>query len=53
MPYVKKMYVTEIDKEFEGDTIFPKIDKTIWKETERRKITQEDIKYDFVTYQKK
>ena len=25
MPYVKKMYVTEIKEEFEGDAFFPKI----------------------------
>ena len=25
MPYCKKMYVTQLDKDFEGDTIFPKI----------------------------
>ena len=25
MPYVDKMYVTQINKEFEGDTFFPKI----------------------------
>ena len=25
MPYCKKMYVTQIDKEFEGDALFPRI----------------------------
>ena len=29
MPYVNKMYVTEIDEEFEGDTFFPIIDDYI------------------------
>ena len=27
MPYVKKMYVTEIDKDFDGDTFFQKFKK--------------------------
>lgn len=32
MPYVKKMYVTQINKDFEGDSFFPKIDENKWKE---------------------
>ncbi|MEC0268866.1 dihydrofolate reductase [Paenibacillus anseongense] len=32
MPYVKKMYVTKIHYEFEGDTFFPEIDFSEWKE---------------------
>ena len=56
MPYVKKMYVTEIDQQFEGDTFFPKINTDIWKETERTKgIKNEDnnLDYDFVIYERK
>ncbi len=56
MPYVKKMYVTEIDKEFDGDTFFPKIDTKTWKEISRKKgIDNEgiDFDYDFVVYEKK
>ena len=32
MPYVTKMYVTQINKDFEGDTFFPRIDENVWKE---------------------
>lgn len=53
MPYTKKMYITEIDKEFEGDTKFPEFDITDWEEIERIKKAQENIKYDFVTYQRR
>lgn len=56
MPYVKKMYVTEIEKEFEGDTFFPKIDEKTWKETSREKGIQDDkndLEYYFVTYERK
>ena len=55
MPYVKKMYVTEIDKEFEGDTFFPKIDDNIWKETSREKGIKDEknnLDYFFVTYER-
>ena len=37
MPYVKKMYITQIDKEFEGDTFFPKINEEEWEIVEREK----------------
>ena len=55
MPYVNKMYVTEIDEEFEGNTFFPIIDEKTWKEVERIKgIKNEDnnLDYDFVTYER-
>ena len=55
MPYVTKMYVTEIDKDFEGDTFFPKINPDIWKETSREKGKKDEknnLDYDFVTYEK-
>jgi dihydrofolate reductase len=52
MPHVKKMYVTEIDKEFDGDAFFPKINTEIWKEISREKKEQNDLKYDFVVYEK-
>ncbi|MBD9158504.1 MAG: dihydrofolate reductase [Clostridiales bacterium] len=55
MPYVKKMYVTEIKQEFDGDAFFPIIDSEEWKETSRTKgIKNEEnnLDYDFVTYEK-
>ena len=55
MPHVTKMYVTEINKDFEGDTFFPKINLDIWKETRREKGTQDEdnkFDYDFVTYER-
>ena len=55
MPYVKKMYVTEIDKEFEGDTFFPKIDDNMWKEISREKGIKDEknnLDYYFVTYER-
>jgi dihydrofolate reductase len=47
--------VTEVHQEFEGDTYFPEIDGTIWKETFREKHPIDEkhkMEYSFVTYQK-
>lgn len=55
MPYVSKMYVTEIDEEFEGDTYFPEITDE-WKVQERIKgLTDEKnpYTYEYVTYVRK
>ena len=55
MPYVEKLYVTEIDKDFEGDAFFPKIDEKMWKETTRIKgnvDNKSDFNYDFVVYER-
>ena len=56
MPYVKKMYVTELHKDFEGDAFFPKINSDIWKEISREKgknTEENNLDYDFVIYERK
>lgn len=55
MPYVNKMYITQIDKDFEGDAFFPRIDETKWKEVEREKGVKDEnnnLDYEFITYEK-
>lgn len=55
MPYVQKMYVTEIVKEFDGDTFFPRINEEVWKEVEREKGPEDGenhFKYEYITYEK-
>ncbi|MGN1296938.1 MAG: dihydrofolate reductase [Clostridia bacterium] len=55
MPYVKKMYVTEIDQEFEGDSFFPKINEDTWKEVNREKGIKDEknnLDYEFVIYER-
>ena len=42
MPHVNKMYVTEINQDFEGDTFFPKINLDVWEETKREKGIQDE-----------
>ena len=56
MPYVKKMYVTQIDKEFEGDAFFPKINEEEWQVIDTQKGIQDEnnnLDYQFITYKRK
>ena len=56
MPYCKKMYVTQLDKEFEGDTIFPKINEEEWEEVSRENGPEDginDFGYEYITFLRK
>ncbi len=56
MPYVRKMYITEINQEFEGDAFFPKINPETWKEVSREKGIKDEknpFDYDYVIYERK
>ena len=56
MPYVNKMYITQIDKEFEGDAFFPKIEKKKWEiiEEENDLINEEsNLNFSYITYERK
>lgn len=55
MPYVTKMYVTEIAQDFEGDAFFPRIDTNIWKEISREKGIKDEknpLDYEYAVYEK-
>jgi len=55
MPMCSKMYITEIDKEFDGDVSFPKIDLNEWKVTQREKGPEDGenpFDYEYVTYER-
>ncbi len=52
MPFVNKLYLTEIDRAFDGDAFFPDFNKHDFIETERRP-GKESIPYDFVVYTRK
>ena len=48
MDLADKLIITEVHKNFEGDTVFPEIDKRIWKEVSRDEHkADEKNKYDF------
>lgn len=54
LPYTDRLIVTEIDKTFECDVFFPRIDPQLWKEVARERHHSEanGFDYAFVTYQK-
>ena len=56
LPFTQKLYITQIDKEYEGDTFFPKINLLDWDEIGREEILPNDqfpYKYEYITYLKK
>lgn len=56
MPYANKMYITEIDEEFEGDVSFPEINKEEWNIVEVKKGLKDEknpYDYSYVTYVRK
>lgn len=53
LPIARRMHVTEIHAEFEGDAFFPEYDRTQWRETAREAHpagTDAPFAYAFVTY---
>ncbi|MEO8773394.1 MAG: dihydrofolate reductase [Gelidibacter sp.] len=56
MAYADKIELTRIHESFDGDTFFPKIDSTVWKETENRlhqKDADHNYSFSFITYQRR
>lgn len=56
LPKANKLYITEIDEEFEGDVYFPEIDKEVWKVVDREKGLKDEknpYDYEYVTYIRK
>lgn len=53
--YANKIYVTQIDKEFDGDAFFPIIDEKKWVIEEKEDVIDDstDLSYSFITYVKK
>lgn len=46
------LFITEIDKVYEGDKYFPVIDKNVWKEVSRKRLIDTPV-VDFVTYNRR
>jgi dihydrofolate reductase len=54
LPLASGIVLTEIQREFEGDTYFPEFDRSAWKETQREAHTAADgMRFDFVLYERK
>ncbi len=55
LPLAQRLYLTEIDASFEGDTFFPEIDLIEWKEVACERIVDDkkvDFTYRFITLEK-
>mgnify|MGYP001615647395 FL=1 len=56
LPYAKRMYLTIIDEDIEGDVLFPEFDINEWHEQERIEYQPDEknaYRYVFVTLEKK
>jgi len=56
MPLADTLYITIIDRQFEGDTFFPIIDARIWEEVDRVAWvadTSINFRYTFLTYNRR
>ena len=52
LPAAAGLMLTEIHRDFEGDTRFPDYDRSKWRETQREAHTASDgMRYDFVLYE--
>lgn len=47
-----RIYLTEIQRDFEGDARFPEFDLGVWRETSRERHESNGFAYHFVTYDK-
>lgn len=52
LPVAAGLVMTEIQRDFAGDTWFPEYDRSRWRETQReRHVTADGMKFDFVLYE--
>ncbi len=54
LPIADRLYLTEIDQDFEGDASFPDIEKSNWEEASREiPHSASGIRYSFVLYRRR
>lgn len=54
LPHATGIVLTEIQKDYEGDTYFPEFDREAWREAQREAHTAADgMRFDFVLYERK
>jgi dihydrofolate reductase len=50
LPMAGRLYLTEIDEDFDGDAHFPKIDSSAWRETSREThLSANGLRFSYVT----
>jgi dihydrofolate reductase len=55
IPLTDRIYLTVIDQEFDGDSFFPELDPTEWKEKERENFEPDQknkLRYSFITLER-
>jgi dihydrofolate reductase len=55
IPLTDRIYLTVIDQEFDGDSFFPELDPTEWKEKERENFEPDEknkLRYSFITLER-
>ncbi len=53
LPVAAGLVLTEIHRDYEGDTWFPKVDRSQWREMQRAPHTASDgMRFDFVLYER-
>jgi dihydrofolate reductase len=53
LPFAAGLVITEIHRDYPGDTWFPKYDRSRWRESQReRHVAQDGTKFDFVLYER-
>lgn len=53
IPIADRIYLTELSKNYEGDTFFPEFDKTLFREEILKKSIDGDVGMDFKIYHRK
>ena len=55
LPLARRLYMTEIDRDFDGDAFFPEVDRSSWREVSRERRASEGAEsfdYAFVEYER-
>jgi len=53
LPLADGLALTEIHRDFDGDTRFPEFDRKAWRETQRKpQVGADGLRFDFVQYEK-
>jgi dihydrofolate reductase len=53
LPFASKIYLTEIEKSFEGDAYFPRFDKSLFEKEVVKSSTHNGLNFNFVIYHRK
>jgi dihydrofolate reductase len=52
LPRARRLYMTEIERDFDGDAFFPEFDRSQWREVSRERHASGGFDYDFVEYER-